>query len=189
MTHISLGENCLTQDLLQRQGLTNDSSVFSYMHSNIRLINLILADEFEHFINNHLFYKYRDSHLELVHHNVKTRRTQASFKRKIERFQNTLKSNDIVFWYHHRERSALTLDDVFDAFEEFDQYSQNDAKYIILRREQKTSEKRFEHTNISKFNLIKCFDDDPWKGKNYAGKTFYNHFNFLLNEYNLLNKL
>lgn len=123
---ISLGENCLSDDILRRHNRKSFSSVFSSGRSNIEYIiqmerdnyrNLLKHEFLQHFpdgeqtVVRSTFYKncagrYSERHMlgfEFSHHDpLRVKEDNRAFKRRVKR-QLTYRGNkNFVFLYHHR---------------------------------------------------------------------------------------
>ncbi|CAI2790390.1 Putative papain-like cysteine peptidase (DUF1796) [Serratia grimesii] len=132
---ISLGENCLPDDILRRHNRKSFSSVFSSGRSNIEYIlqmekdsyrNLLKKDNLKHFpdgehsVVRSTFYKncvgqYSERHMlgfEFSHHDpLRVKEDNRAFKRRIARQLKYRGNKNFVFFYHHRltEKSDLSL--------------------------------------------------------------------------------
>lgn len=132
---ISLGENCLADDILRRHGRKSFSSVFSSGRSNVEYILQMERDDYrhllkreflhafpdgEHFVVRSTFYtrcvgEYSARHMlgfEFSHHDpLSVKEDNRAFKRRIARQLNYRGNKNFVFLYHHRmtERSDLPL--------------------------------------------------------------------------------
>lgn len=182
MIHISLGENCFTEYNLKYYRLTTrTSSVFSYMGSNIKLILRAIKDDFKNFLVNRSFYEDEKSKFSFLHYNLENKKTLSSFERKIKRFQSEIKNHKVVFWYHYRNKNILSMIEVIECFKEFDKIIGANAEYVILTQITDAKNKGFENIKISKFNIIKCYDSNPWIANNYQGNTFRKYFDQIFN--------
>jgi len=189
MKHISLGENCFMQDLLARYDLAKESGIFSYLGCDISLVVKLIRDDFKNLLTNPSFYEDAIHKFDFKHYHINNKRTQASFARKIERF-NQYTKDEVIFWYHYRNKDKLTFEQIIKLFEQFDQTINANAKYVIIIQITNQQEQKFEHAKVSKFNIIKCYDTNIWNGKkNYRGQTFYKQFDKLFYQYQILNKI
>lgn len=140
---ISLGENCLPDDVLSFLGLKNESYPFGGGRFNIEYIIQLIESDFDGLLdtenlswgqteakavvrNNHYTFKH-DIYSETVtlgfeftHHNVFEEAPRRSFVRKIERFRKVLQSgNNIVFFYNYRyseKNDIKTLENLIEQF-------------------------------------------------------------------------
>ncbi|PDO87155.1 DUF1796 family putative cysteine peptidase [Kosakonia sacchari] len=132
---ISLGENCLPDDILRRHNRKSFSSVFSSGRSNIEYILQMEKDDYRHLLEKeHLqhfpdgehavvrstFYEkctgqYSERHMlgfEFTHHDpLRIKEDSRAFQRRISRQLQYRGKKDFVFLYHHRitEHSDLCL--------------------------------------------------------------------------------
>ncbi len=132
---ISLGENCLPDDILRRHNRKSFSSIFSSGRSNIEYILQMERDNYrnllnktclqlfpdgEHSVVRSTFYKncinqYSERHMlgfEFTHHDpLNIIADNQTFKRRIARQLNWRGHKNFVFLYHHRitANSNLTL--------------------------------------------------------------------------------
>lgn len=126
-TWVSLGENCLSDDVLKRHGLKTFSTPFSPSRSNIDHAIAADASEFRGFLDREnlvygmategrvvrstlyecdpaLFHKTASHGFETTHHDlIGSDRHRDSFARKIDRWNELRRSRiPVVFFYHHR---------------------------------------------------------------------------------------
>lgn len=132
---VSLGENCLPDDILRRHNRKSFSSVFSSGRSNIEYILAMEKDDYQHLLRKEClqhfpdgerevvrstFYKdcigqYSERHrlgFEFSHHDpLRIREDNRAFKRRITRQLEYRGHRDFVFLYHHRitDNSNLSL--------------------------------------------------------------------------------
>ena len=130
---ISLGENCLSDDILRRHNRKSFSSVFSSGRSNIEYIlqmekdnyQSLLKPEFlrhfpdgEHAVVRSTFYKhctgnYSERHMlgfEFSHHDpLSVMEDKRAFKRRITRQLDYRGNKNFVFLYHHRITTGSDL--------------------------------------------------------------------------------
>lgn len=132
---ISLGENCLPDDILRRHNRKSFSSVFSSGRSNIEYIiqmeredykNLLKVENLQHFpdgvhsVVRSTYYKdcaghYSPRHMlgfEFSHHDpLRVKEDNRAFRRRISRQQKFRGVKNFIFLYHHRitEHSDITL--------------------------------------------------------------------------------
>ncbi|ROP49037.1 putative papain-like cysteine peptidase DUF1796 [Enterobacter sp. BIGb0383] len=132
---VSLGENCLADDILRRHGRKSFSSVFSSGRSNIEYLlqmehdgyqNLLKKEHLQHFpdgdrsVVRSTFYKhcvgqYSERHMlgfEFSHHDpLRIKEDNRAFKRRVARQLQYRGKKNFVFLYHHRitENSDLRL--------------------------------------------------------------------------------
>jgi len=189
MVHISLGENCLVQNLLLKKNLTQETLPFSYLYTDIRFVTEVINNGFRIFIERGVLNQYPEHKWRFFHYKMNRISTIDSFIRKINRFQSHLINDQIVFWYNYRYNKDNDINSLIKDFQAFDEQIKADAKYIILVQNINQKKQDFKHYQISKFNIIECYDQNIWEGENYDGKTFSEQFDKLLYEYKILNKL
>lgn len=132
---ISLGENCLPDDILRRHNRKSFSSVFSSGRSNIEYILQMEKDNYQHLLKkeylqhfpdgahsvvrstfyNNCIGQYSERHMlgfEFTHHDpLSIKEDNRAFKRRIARQLEYRGNKNFVFLYHHRitENSAFPL--------------------------------------------------------------------------------
>lgn len=130
---ISLGENCLPDDILRRHNRKSFSSVFSSGRSNIEYIIQMEADDYQHLLRREFlqhfpdgehavvrstFYKnceghYSERHMlgfEFSHHDpLNVKEDSRAFERRIARQLHYRGTKNFVFLYHHRITEASDL--------------------------------------------------------------------------------
>ena len=124
---ISIGENCLSQGILDRKNIKSVLNPFSWTRSNIDYVSQIVSENFNNFLNSKFLQKeYRENnytainlkytcqngifensvsnYFEFTHHNVvDSIDCLESYIRKVVRFKQLVQSNnEIIFFYHHR---------------------------------------------------------------------------------------
>jgi hypothetical protein len=142
--YCSIGENCLSQDIIDRRKMNTMISPFSRVRSNIDYALALLKEDFVDFLNpEYLQYRERydkkivtnskykcapgvfDSSVanefEFTHHDViASDEALKSFERKTERFRALIKSESpITFLYHHRSRPGKQMPHVLAQLNEF----------------------------------------------------------------------
>jgi len=140
---LSLGENCLPDNILHRHGLKSFSSPYSHGRSNIDYAlalekrnydGLLDPEHLAHGISEKktvvrstLFNQcddiYNEMHMkgfEMTHHDViDSEKDRDTFVRKINRQREVRGTKKIVFLYHHRINKNTDLDAIFRKAEEF----------------------------------------------------------------------
>ncbi|MGL4725890.1 MAG: DUF1796 family putative cysteine peptidase [Scandinavium sp.] len=132
---LSIGENCLTDDILRRHHRKSYSHVFSSSRSNIEYVLQMEQDNYRYLLpKEHLVHCIIDSHevirsgwyktcaniysprhmegFEFSHHNpLDVEEDRRAFKRRIARTLEIRGKKNVVFAYHHRlnERSDLAF--------------------------------------------------------------------------------
>ncbi len=131
---ISLGENCLPDDILRRHNRKSFSSVFSSGRSNIEYILQMENDNYRHLLETEHLQHFSDGEqtvvrstwynkcagnysarhmlgFEFTHHDpLRIKEDKRAFQRRISRQLSYRGNKNFVFLYHHRinERSDLT---------------------------------------------------------------------------------
>lgn len=134
----SLGENCLTQGMIDRKKLPTLITPFSWARSNAFIALQHIQDEFRdllqpeflekievngefvannrrHISTDHSFHRSVSAGFELTHHDVmSSEKARASVERKIERFRNLSfeSAEPVIFLYHHRFTGSSDFDTV-----------------------------------------------------------------------------
>ncbi|QBC43668.1 DUF1796 family putative cysteine peptidase [Iodobacter fluviatilis] len=156
---LSLGENCLSDNILQRHGLKSFSSPYAASRSNIDYVialekenyasillkeNLVYEDAWgkkvvrsTSIINADDIYEPSCSKgFEFTHHDpISSINDRNSFQRRIQRLNEFRKKKDVVFLYHHRitERSNLIkLREKFSTFISFYLGNQSNCHLIFF---------------------------------------------------------
>lgn len=140
---ISLGENCLPDDVLSYLGLKNESYPFGGGRFNIEYIIQLIETDFEDLLNPDFLvwgqtvakevvrnnkYTYQNNiysdtvtlGFEFTHHNVFEEAPRRSFVRKIERFKKTLESgHNLVFFYNYRYAPNNDIEKLVELIRQF----------------------------------------------------------------------
>jgi hypothetical protein len=153
---LSLGENCLPDDILKRHGLKSYSSPYSSARCNIDYALAMEADDYETLIDPTTLVRgevsgagvvrsakfvecdpiYRDLHMngfEFTHADViSSPEARSSYERKVGRMLELRGRNDVVFLYHHRYSSASNLPLLRQKLKQFAEiYSSDTAQCTI----------------------------------------------------------
>jgi hypothetical protein len=205
--HISLGENCIIQKLLQIYGLSSDNGIFSSVYCDIELINSILDDKFLNFLNqdyyeyvmignkkclaNRFYVNEKGQHIIFPHHQIFTNKNhKESLIRKIHRFKEDIERGGIVFWYNYRYNETNNIEYLLSHFKKFDKRVGGKNEYIILNQKINQENEGFNHLKIDNFNIIECFDKNIWHGdSNYDGRTFRKQFDLIINDCTILKSI
>lgn len=156
-TWLSLGENCLSDDILQRHHRKSYSSVFSSGRSNIDYILDMENDNYENLLNKEHLYTatignehvvrsnyydkssvhYHELHMngfEFTHHNPLDKPEHVdAFKRRLTRMTSQKGKSNFIFLYHHRHcdnQNLLLLKEKLKIFQKF--YSTGGKKCFII---------------------------------------------------------
>lgn len=194
IVNISLGENCLIDELLSKYGIKKESYAFGSVRTNIEYDFEIIKDNFEDLLKSDLLVKKQvngsqavknkkyskvqndiycstviDS-FEFTHHNVlDNNKDIESYNRKIERTKIALESNDIIFWYHYRYSTNNNLEILIKQFDVFIKYlskKNNKKKYHICIFTQIISDDiHFINEQYNNnINIVKCYEKNIWSG-------------------------
>lgn len=155
---LSLGENCLPDNILQRHGLKSFSTPYSHGRSNIDYAISLERKKYRGFLHKkNLTYEYLGKlkvvrskiinkcdniydgwHMkgfEMTHHDViQSDKERSSFKRKIKRLRHIRGKSNVVFFYHHRVNNNTNLDLIFQKTNEFLNFylTKNNQCYVIV---------------------------------------------------------
>ena len=194
MLWLSLGENCLTDELLRRHGKKSFSTPYSHGRSNIDYALQLEMYGYDILLDNRLLEvadafgdrvirsKYitqsspifDSSHrmgFEMTHHDViENADHRGSFLRKIERMKSIRGREDVVFFYHHRVCSSTNLEILRRKLIDFKNiFSTKDTKCFVVLFYQTISNHDARRVIVSeKYNgLIECefFTEERWAGR------------------------
>lgn len=157
--YLSIGENCLTDIILERHGLKSFSTPYSYARSNIDYAIALEDNNYSNLLSQDgLYYAneqglppkavrskhivkraniYSQAHqkgFEFTHHDVIGDKEHFdSYTRKIERMRQ-IKTDDqpLCFFYHYRHNPNMNIDELLPKIAEFlDFYNHNNMKKAI----------------------------------------------------------
>lgn len=178
---ISLGENCLTDGLLQRHRLKTFTSPYSHGRSNIEYINAIEEDDYRYFMEkDYLRYeecegekvvrnKYYNSltniydtsvmnGFEFTHHDVKNNENHIKkFNRRVRRMKKHYRN--IYLFYHHRycEKTdeLLLLEELEKTYHRYSK--RNGNVYVVMFTQIIVNTVEERKVVYTKKNDIHCF--------------------------------
>lgn len=188
--YLSLGENCLADDILKRYKLKSFSTPYSPTRSNIEYA---IQNEKNHYANlleeNILTYEIRykkktavnkkfdeplniyekgvSNGFEFTHHDViSDKEARNSFIRKINRLLD-IKESKIVFLYHYRHSKNNSIDKIIPKFKEFLDYYPN-ANLCVMHQTlcADNSERHIELRQCKKITLFEFYTLNIWAGEN-----------------------
>lgn len=160
--YISLGENCLTDNILQRFGIKSFSTPYSHGRTNIDYAIHLEKEKYSNLLNpNFLYYDYigdkkvvrntyysksdniyNNIHLkgfEFTHHDViSNEKHKKSYERKIERITSLHNNYIIKFFYHYRKCNNQCIENLIDKLKTFLSFYQNrgiDCQVIFFTQE------------------------------------------------------
>lgn len=141
--YLSLGENCLTDNILERFKIKSFSTPYSHARSNIEYAIILEREKYRNMLNpDYLFYEYvgetkvvrnrfyssnsiifnelHSNGFEFTHHDVKESSTHnKSYYRKISRMLSFDRSKKLKFLYHYRSNENLNTVEIAKKAEEF----------------------------------------------------------------------
>jgi len=204
--HISLGENCLIDNLLKKYNMKTYSYPFGSCRSNIEYVIDIIQDDFCNFLDPRFLYRktvnttqelvknnfYKQSSniythgddFEFTHHDVHLNPEHIeSIKRKVSRFNalNTATNvSPVYFYYYHRTNKHTDMAKLLSAFSKFEKLIKfQNYKIIILWQKLIGSDTPYTRTNSGKYIMFECNDPIRWEGTNIGAQTFDTHFDTL----------
>ncbi|MFD1551439.1 hypothetical protein DNU06_13445 [Putridiphycobacter roseus] len=160
--YLSIGENCLTDNILDRHNLKSFSTPYSHGRSNLDYAIKLEKDNYQNLLSTeHLFYDYvgenkvvRNKHysqsddiyveihqngFEFTHHDVMNNEPQRkSYERKILRMTSFDNSKKLKFVYHYRINKNKNLKLIINKAEEFLSYYQKkgiECEFIFFTQE------------------------------------------------------
>jgi hypothetical protein len=143
---LSLGENCLTDNILQRYGIKSFSTPYSHGRSNIDYAILLEKSNYEGLLDSinlkyenvgnkkvvrskiidccdNIFNELHMKGFEMTYQDViQSKINRMSFNRKIKRLVNYRGKKKFVFFYHHRINENSNLDLIFKKSFEFSKF-------------------------------------------------------------------
>lgn len=197
--YISLGENCLPDDVLSFLGLKNESYPFGGGRFNIEYIIQLIETDFADLLNEqYLFWgktvakdvvrnnRYTFQHniysdtvtqgFEFTHHNVFEEAPRRSFIRKMDRFKAVLASGkNIVFFYNYRYSENNDINQLIELMNRFLSIAKNkyghQYKCLIVYQTLNKPERRLYTKEISSsIYLAEFITKEEWEGdENWNG--------------------
>jgi hypothetical protein len=194
LTFVSIGENCLIDEILKDSKLRTATYPFGSGRFNIEYILEICKEEFEHFLDeNFLYYAtvenkivvknnfyncklniYESSvcnDVEFTHHDVFKPNVRDSFLRKIERFKYaTNQPADYVFMYYHRFSSNTDIEKIkellMDWSDWIEQKSLIKPKIVFIHQEliKNKEERKVSLKDFSCGKEVIFYTLDLWSG-------------------------
>lgn len=130
---LSLGENCLTDSILQRYEIKSFSTLYSHGRSNIDYALFLERNNYKDILNienlkhenkvvrstlvnscDNIFSELHMNGFEFTHHNVMdSEKDKMSAKRKIQRMLDIRGTRNVVFFYYHRINPNSDFDSLF----------------------------------------------------------------------------
>lgn len=190
--NVSIGENCLTDNILHRHELKSFSTPYSHCRSNLdyalqleeqdysELLNPenLCYEDFNgltvirnhSFFNDPIFHGFHINGFEFTHHDViKNSDHIESYRRKIERLIIKRNESCFRFFYHYRYSENFNLDEITKKAEKFLSFYKSGCKFIIFtqniipREVQKHIDAKSQNENIILFTFN---THDLWAGDN-----------------------
>ena len=191
---LSFGENCITDNILDRYRIKSFSTPFSSARSNIEYIIGAEKDNYSKFLSlENIIYKYngekklpylcvynelknhyKEGHMngfEFTHHDVlNDPKALKSYKRKIYRLLN-LKNTHIFIFYFHRYSPETNYGQLFDDLKELKNIYKKRGNNIcqIIFFEQviiDSCERRIENQSNIDLNIYRFYTNKIWEGDN-----------------------
>lgn len=194
--YLSIGENCLTQDILRRHQLKSFSTPYSNGRSNLDYAISLEKEKYSNLLKpEHLFYDYigelkvvRNKHysnpdniyneqhqnsFEFTHHDVINNGThKKSLERKILRMKTFSKREKLKFLYHYRYSDNIDFNLIIKKAEEFlSYYKKRNIKCELTFFTQEIVSKKEERilTKIHDSNNVRGYvlkTLEVWQGNN-----------------------
>ena len=187
---VSIGENCLADDILQRHGQKAFSTPYSFARSNIDYAikleeteynTLLLPDNLYYSLNEHVVRSkiitecdqiYNFMHLngfEFTHHDViKDEKCIESYKRKINRMKQLKNTNrPICFLYHYRYNDNMDTQKIIKKAETFVNFYNLSAFVAIFYQNVQNKYRKLVHNKVTKRVItFEFFTPHIWQGSN-----------------------
>lgn len=181
--YLSIGENCLTDNVLARHEVKSFSTPYSHGRSNLDYAIILEKENYYNLLKlEHLYFAYlgekkvvRNKHyvetnkiyhdlhqngFEFTHHDVINNDAQkTSYERKILRLQSINKSKKLVFVYHYRRNKNMDFELLIKKANEFLGYYQLrniKCKFIFFTQE--------IISNIEERNILRIHNSQYVKG-------------------------
>ena len=194
--YLSLGENCLTDNMLSRHGLKSFSTIYSHGRSNIDyaihlenenhtnlLKDVYLYNDYVgdtrvvrnkyYSVSSDIFSELHRNGFEFTHHDVLSDVTaRNNIHQKIHRLNYYRGKSNIKFFYHYRINEDSSLEGIFKKADEFLRYYEIDGKtceVIIFTQRivHQIQERSLEEIKYSNKVRVYIFNTlDVWEGEN-----------------------
>lgn len=156
MIFASLGENCLTDDILRRHDLKSFSTPFSPCRSNIDYALTLEKDNYKSLLVkenlvaevvsgktivrssvvidcDNTYDPWHMKGFEFTHHDVlNCDHHRQSFQRKIDRLDSFRHKKDAVFFYHHRKNTKTDLETLRKKLKQFSMYYKSEINKVFM---------------------------------------------------------
>ena len=192
--YISIGENCLCDNILERNKLKSFSSPYASGRSNIEYLIAHEKESFKDFLNteflqhenltdgkkvarNKKYVSTKNSYhsscsegFEFTHHDVLgSSDMKGKIQKRCERMMS-LKNKNIIMLYHHRlcdgTDEELLLSDLSEFAKMYEK--KNNTAYIFLFSQiivENPEERRIERTALENVNMYKLYTLNEWSGE------------------------
>ncbi len=191
--YISIGENCLTDNILARYHLKSFSTPYSHGRSNIDYAIQLEKENYKNLLNptfikighinskevqrnkyyrleNNIYKNMHQNGFEFTHHDIINNPNHLlSYKRKVERMKKLSASRKkIKFFYHHRANSNADLNLIISKARFFLKFYENTNCEFILFTQKMISDinKRSLHKFYNSINIkgYVFYCMSPWEG-------------------------
>lgn len=193
---LSLGENCLTDSILQRYRIKSFSTLYSHGRSNMDYAIFLERNNYEDILNfenlkysninedkvvrsilvnssDHIYSELHMNGFEFTHHNViESKKDRESSIRKIQRLQTIRGTNNVVFFYHHRMNKNSDLDSLFNKAFEFSKFYTLNGKncHMVIFSQRiinDNSDRNIYYKSIhSGIHYFEFWTKEIWEGNN-----------------------
>lgn len=182
--YLSIGENCLTDNVLDRHNLKSFSTPYSHGRSNLDYAIALEKEKYTSLLNpEYLYYDYvgdtkvvrnkyysisdsiynqlHKNGFEFTHHDVLNNNAQRqSYERKIARMLSFNKKQHLKFIYHYRNNVDIDIKILIEKASEFLRYYQNrqiKCEFIFFTQEIVAEKSERSITKIHDQNNVKGF--------------------------------
>jgi len=195
MLFLSLGENCLPDNILNRYHLKSFSTPFSSCRSNIEYILQCEEDCYKNLEDDSFYVSRKNTHgvdsifntsfhsdecynktskdgFEFPHHDIITSgKDKDSIKRKINRMSHIKGLYNIVFLYHYRYCDNYNMDKILTTADKISgKYSINNKKvHFNIMRQMLVANKFDRHLDYKVYNnmhIYTFYTTSIWQGEN-----------------------
>jgi hypothetical protein len=203
MIHISFGENCLIDYLLEKYNLKKESYIFGSVRTNIEYNMQIIFENFENLLNKKFLYNKKinnnsnvvknscyktkydiyntsiSNEFEFTHHDVINNKNHInSFIRKIKRFQDILNThNTIILWYHFRYSITNNIEILINLYKEFEIYLTKTYKclfkFVIITQIPENLDPKYKFEKKNNIYILYCYDKYIWGGNDNWNATSF----------------
>lgn len=192
--YLSFGENCLTDNILDRHKLKSFTTPFSHGRSNIEYILQLEKDSYKDFLNNdylryeetddkmvvprlkkydQLLNSYNDMHMngfEFTHHDViKNENLKLKFQKRVTSLRKYIGKKKYIILYNHRISGLTNRAKLIADLQELKQIYSAEKKpaVVVLYRQQiipDLSERKLEYQLEGDIHVFTFYTLDAWSG-------------------------